>query len=473
MATVHPAPSSRTSRRDSKTKSNGIVPTLLPSQVQAGKTLGEGGFCIVSELLQVDLLRDKESKSSAATCETEIFDEDGSKSGEVKVSLEQQEQYSAAQNNQRNTLSIEMHDKRESSLAMANSFNRSSTTSGAEPQSVESAKIVKARMRVADVASRGRYAIKKPKPNLPNDLERYKAIVDIQLEGKLLMTLSHPHIISIRAVSEGITKNLPSWKECLRNVPRTKLHSNQYFLVLDRLTETLTQRLAKWTKMSKKNAPKSGACQYLFGFCRYSSVTMRDKKQDKQEEMELEKMTVALSIARAIRYLHDRNIIYRDLKPDNIGFDERGNVKLFDFGLAKELHPGLRINDLYSLTGNTGSLRYMAPEVARKLPYDQRVDAYSFGLLFWQMCKLQLPFNGYTVEMHADLVVHKGDRPEVDNMWPVAWRDLMELCWHNNIYQRPSFHYVVSVLSSEVEALRNKQNSSNLSGSETGVGIEI
>lgn len=148
-------------------------------------------------------------------------------------------------------------------------------------------------------------------------------------------------------------------------------------------------------------------------------------------------------------------------------------MKLFDFGLAKELHPGLRINDLYSLTGNTGSLRYMAPEVARKLPYDQRVDAYSFGLLFWQMCKLQLPFNGYTVEMHADLVVHKGDRPEVDNMWPVAWRYLMELCWHNNIYQRPSFHYVVSVLSSEVEALRNKQNSSNLSGSETGVGIEI
>lgn len=110
----------------------------------------------------------------------------------------------------------------------------------------------------------------------------------------------------------------------------------------------------------------------------------------------------------------------------------------------------------------------MAPEVARKLPYDQRVDSYSFGLLLWQMCKLALPFNGYTVEMHADLVVHKGNRPQVDNMWPVAWRDLMQLCWHNNIYQRPSFHYVVAVLSSEVEALRNKHNNGIPCEIETG-----
>lgn len=161
-----------------------------------------------------------------------------------------------------------------------------------------------------------------------------------------------------------------------------------------------------------------------------------------------------------------KSIIYRDLRPDNIGFDEHGNVKLFDFGLAKELHPGLKKKDLYKLTGYTGSLRYMAPEVAQKLPYDQRADCYSFGILFWQICKLEVPYSGYTIEMHSDMVVRKGDRPTVDNTWPVAWRDLMQSCWHQDIYQRPSFHDVVGVLKSEVKALRKEYIYGNLRESE-------
>ena len=147
------------------------------------------------------------------------------------------------------------------------------------------------------------------------------------------------------------------------------------------------------------------------------------------------------------------SIVYRDLKPDNVGFNERGTLKLFDFGLAKQLHPGLKINDLYSLTGNTGSLRYMAPEVARKLPYDHRVDSYSFGLLFWQLCKLSVPFENFTMEMHSELVVHKGYRPELDSMWPIAWRDLIRSCWHSNIYERPSFDEIVNILRMEAAIL--------------------
>jgi serine/threonine protein kinase len=53
-----------------------------------------------------------------------------------------------------------------------------------------------------------------------------------------------------------------------------------------------------------------------------------------------------------------------------LGFNEAGQIKLFDFGLAKRLDPSIETdNDLYLLTGNTGSLRYMAPEVAIGLPY--------------------------------------------------------------------------------------------------------
>lgn len=62
-------------------------------------------------------------------------------------------------------------------------------------------------------------------------------------------------------------------------------------------------------------------------------------------------------------------------KPDNVGFDGKGNVKIYDLGLAKELKDKDRTEDgLYKLTGFTGSIRYMAPEVGLKQAYNQKAD---------------------------------------------------------------------------------------------------
>ena len=56
-------------------------------------------------------------------------------------------------------------------------------------------------------------------------------------------------------------------------------------------------------------------------------------------------------------------MLYRDLKPSNVGFDSQGRVQLFDFGLAKEVNSLDAGNDgTYLLSGNTGSPRFMAPE---------------------------------------------------------------------------------------------------------------
>ena len=81
-------------------------------------------------------------------------------------------------------------------------------------------------------------------------------------------------------------------------------------------------------------------------------------------------------------------------KPDNIGFDVRGDVKLFDFGLSFEITEECSsVDGLYELSGNTGSMRYMAPEVALGNPYNHKVDVYSFGILFWQASGPHFEFN--------------------------------------------------------------------------------
>jgi serine/threonine protein kinase len=122
--------------------------------------------------------------------------------------------------------------------------------------------------------------------------------------------------------------------------------------------------------------------------------------------------------------------------------------------LAKRLDPNNKgENQLYLLTGNTGSLRYMAPEVALCEAYDHRVDAYSFGILFWQVCSLTTPYMGYSTKMHADRVVRQGYRPKPDSSWPYNWSQLMKECWSTDIFSRPEFAHIVSILDEEVADL--------------------
>mmetsp|Transcript_28105 Transcript_28105/g.42523 ORF Transcript_28105/g.42523 Transcript_28105/m.42523 type:complete len:143 (+) Transcript_28105:989-1417(+) len=83
-------------------------------------------------------------------------------------------------------------------------------------------------------------------------------------------------------------------------------------------------------------------------------------------------------------------------------------------------------------------------------PYDQRVDAYSFGILFWQICSLTTPFQGFSTKMHSEKVVHGRTRPQPSFNWPLAWTQLQHECWSHDIFQRPDFEHIYNVLEEEV-----------------------
>jgi serine/threonine protein kinase len=178
----------------------------------------------------------------------------------------------------------------------------------------------------------------------------------------------------------------------------------------------------------------------------------------------LETLDFALSLAQALKYLHHDwspsvHIIHRDLKPDNIGFAADGRVKLFDFGLCASVRAQRERTEQYRLTGNTGTLRYMAPEVVLGRSYHHSVDVYSFGILIWQVASGKVPFRDMGKKTYFDRVVVGGQRPRIDTRWPLAFAHLLRQCWHEDKHARPSFVTIVH----ELELLVKQEESLVLS----------
>ena len=89
----------------------------------------------------------------------------------------------------------------------------------------------------------------------------------------------------------------------------------------------------------------------------------------------------------ALEYLHHHNIIYRDLKPDNVVIDFEGHAMLTDFGLSKE-----GVLDNSAAKSFCGSVAYLAPEVIKRSGHGKSVDWYLFGVLMYEMLVGQPPY---------------------------------------------------------------------------------
>lgn len=137
--------------------------------------------------------------------------------------------------------------------------------------------------------------------------ESHVTLRQMRFEQTLLSQLHHQYIVEF--IGTGVYNGIP-------------------FTVLEKLSETLNHRI-------------SG-----------------DEKLDMADVLHYAKM-----IGEALIYIHEGALpgqitLHRDLKPDNLAFDDQGNLKLIDFGLAKSVPEGTSIDEVYEMTGETGSLRY-------------------------------------------------------------------------------------------------------------------
>jgi len=163
-------------------------------------------------------------------------------------------------------------------------------------------------------------------------------------------------------------------------------------------------------------------------------------------------IAITIPLSRCIFF----RIVFRDLKPDNVAFDFRGDMRLFDFGLAKELKRADLRNppDEFNATGLTGSRRYMAPEVVQCKEYGLSADVYSFAILAWEVLSGKSAFEAMDLDKHFDLVVMKGKRPKLGKTMEMKCSKqllvLLERMWSDDPKQRPLFKSVCEILSSQL-----------------------
>ncbi|XP_019165195.1 PREDICTED: serine/threonine-protein kinase STY46 isoform X1 [Ipomoea nil] len=151
-------------------------------------------------------------------------------------------------------------------------------------------------------------------------------------------------------------------------------------------------------------------------------------------------LKVAIDVSKGMDYLHQNNIIHRDLKAANLLMDEHKVVKVADFGVARvKAQTGV-------MTAETGTYRWMAPEVIEHKPYDHKADVFSFGIVLWELLTGKLPYEYLTPLQAAIGVVQKGLRPTIPKHTLPKFAELLERCWEQDPAARPNFSEIIEIL---------------------------
>jgi ligand-binding sensor domain-containing protein len=241
-----------------------------------------------------------------------------------------------------------------------------------------------------DIKTKRVFAIKLLHSALLNDRENRRRLAN---EGQLLREFSHPNIIKVYEVGES---------------------NEQVYLVMEYLSgKTLKEYL---------NA--------------HHPLPLETIQQ------------LALQICDGLSEIHRHSVVHRDLKTSNLMLDEKGTVRIMDFGLSKSPLVSMKT----TLGTIIGTLGYVAPEQITGTMSDARTDIFSFGVVLYELCTNQLPFAGENEMAVIHAIFNRTPTPisELRPDLPKALAQIVSKCLQNDLNLR---YQTVEEIKQDLESL--------------------
>jgi NIMA (never in mitosis gene a)-related kinase 1/4/5 len=143
-------------------------------------------------------------------------------------------------------------------------------------------------------------------------------------------------------------------------------------------------------------------------------------------------------ICLALKHIHDKKILHRDLKSQNIFLTENGIIKLGDFGIAKCLECTWE-----KAMTVVGTPYYLSPEIVNNKPYSFKSDIWSLGVLLYEMTALRMPFDATSLPM-LSLKIIKGNYIPLPQSFSKDLRNLVGMLLIVDYNKRPSINEILS-----------------------------
>ncbi|XP_012574462.1 uncharacterized protein [Cicer arietinum] len=167
----------------------------------------------------------------------------------------------------------------------------------------------------------------------------------------------------------------------------------------------------------------------------FKTLHKNNKKLDIRRRLKM-----ALDVARGMNYLHHRNppIVHRDLKSSNLLVDKNWTVKVGDFGLSR-----LKDATLLTTKSGRGTPQWMAPEVLRNEPSNEKSDVFSYGVVLWEIMTQSIPWENLNFLQVVGVVGFMDRRLDLPDELDPHVASIINGCWQSDPEQRPSFEELI------------------------------
>ena len=198
------------------------------------------------------------------------------------------------------------------------------------------------------------------------------------------------------------------------------------------------QNIIKFFEVFESNKPKhmvNIVTEYADGGD--LSEKIKEKKNKNNNFTESEILDYFTQICLAIKHIHEKKIIHRDLKSGNIFLMKNGLVKLGDFGIAKRFQ-----KTMDKAKTIIGTPYYFSPEIINGKPYDSKSDIWSLGVLLYEMMTFKMPFNANSLPM-LSVKIMRGQYIPPPTIYTKDLRELVTKCLTVEPKNRPSIQEIL------------------------------